>query len=92
NRSYTERSCPSSFLHPKPSGPCLLRSSPRPQTLASEEDPTPNLRAITAQDTAVSKFEPPRTTPHSCLREPPSLLTHRPTSRSTFIGDKPLLL
>ncbi|CDY51896.1 BnaC03g73590D [Brassica napus] len=49
------------------------------------------LAAATSRNTAVSKSEPPRTTPHSCLRELPSLLTHPPTPRSTFIGDKPLL-
>ncbi|CAH8320225.1 unnamed protein product [Eruca vesicaria subsp. sativa] len=38
-----KQSCSSSFRHPTPSRPSLLRSAPRPQTLASEV-PIPNLR------------------------------------------------
>lgn len=36
----------------------------------SDPNPLQTFAAATAQDTSVSKSEPPRTTPHSCLREP----------------------
>ncbi|WZZ84605.1 hypothetical protein YC2023_113184 [Brassica napus] len=59
NRSYTKRRCPSSFLHPSPSRPSVLRSSRGHIHRLPKKIRLQTLAAATAQDTAVSKSKPP---------------------------------